>query len=451
MLEKVFHLKDNNTSVLKELVAGIATFMAMSYAILIIPAILSGSGMDYDAVYFGTVLASVLGTLFIGLIANVPYAQSAGIGLASIFTYTLCSSLGYSYQEALALVLICGIINTIITITSIRKKIIKAIPKFFQDAITVGIGLFITYIGLINSGIVVFKADNLINGFALGVTPELGSFRNLSTLLAIIGVLILIILLVKKVKGAYLIGIITTTIIGLMMGVTKLPDFTNYHFVPKIAFANYDFHGLFTADSGLLVLVMTVFTLCISDLFDTIGVFIGTGKKSGLFKINDKGEMPKNLERAMFADSIGTIMASLLGTSNVTTYLESTVGIETGGRTGLTSVFVAFFFLLTIFLAPIVSVIPMAAIAPVLIVIGISMIGNILNIHFNDLQEAIPAFFIIVMMPLAYSITTGIEFGFITYTFVNIFIEKSKRDKISPVIYIFTILFIVKYVYQFFV
>ena len=450
MLNKIFHLKDNNTTVLREFIAGLTTFMAMSYAIFIVPIILSKSGMDYNSAYYATVIASVIGTLLIGLLANVPYAQSAGIGLASIFTYTLCSSMGYTYNEALALVLICGIVNTIITLSSVRKKLVKAIPSFIQDAITVGIGLFITYIGLINSGIIIFKADSIKNGLALGVTPELGSFASPEVLLALIGLVIIIFLNVKKVKGSYLISIIITTLIGLPLKVTTIPDFSNYHFAPSLNFAAFDFKGLLSAETGIVILLMTVFTLCISDLFDSLGVFIGTGKKSGIFKITTDGNIPKNLERAMVADSLGTICASFLGTSNVTTYLESTAGIEEGGKTGLTSVFTAIFFLLTLLLAPIVSIIPMAAVAPILIIIGSSMINSITNIDFNNLKHAIPAFFIIVMMPLAYSITTGIEFGFITYVLVNLFSSKKDRENISPIIYIFSVLFILKYLFMVF-
>ena len=450
MLNRIFHLKDNNTTVLREFIAGLTTFMAMSYAIFIVPIILSKSGMDYNSAYYATVIASIIGTLLIGLLANVPYAQSAGIGLASIFTYTLCSSMGYTYNEALALVLICGIVNTIVTLSSVRKKLVKAIPSFIQDAITVGIGLFITYIGLINSGIIIFKADSIKNGLALGVTPELGSFASPEVLLALIGLVIIIFLNAKKVKGSYLISIIITTLIGLPLKVTTIPDFSNYHFAPSLNFAAFDFKGLLSAETGIVILLMTVFTLCISDLFDSLGVFIGTGKKSGIFKITKDGNIPKNLERAMVADSLGTICASFLGTSNVTTYLESTAGIEEGGKTGLTSVFTAIFFLLTLLLAPIVSIIPMAAVAPILIIIGSSMINSITNIDFNNLKHAIPAFFIIVMMPLAYSITTGIEFGFITYVLVNLFSSKKDRENISPIIYIFSVLFILKYLFMVF-
>ncbi len=447
MFESIFHLKENKTSVSKEFIAGVTTFMAMSYIIFVIPSILSGTGMDYNAIYAATIFASVIGTLIISLVANVPYAQSAGIGLASLITYNICGTLGYTWNQALAMIFICGCINVIITFTSVRKKIIKAIPAFLQEAITVGIGLFITYIGLKNAGIIEFGASSVSNGIALDVVPQISSFHSMDVVLSIIGILILIVLLVKKVKGAYLIGIVLTTLIGIPLGVTKLPDFTNYSILPSIAptFLKLDFHGLFTLNSSLLIVIMTIFTLCISDLFDTIGVFIGTGRKSGIFKVDKDGNMPKKLERALFADSIGTIVASLLGTSNVTTFVESSAGIEEGGRTGLTSFFVAIFFLLSLLLAPIIKCVPMAAVAPVLIVIGISMLENITSIDFKSLIIAIPAFFIIIMMPLSYSITTGIEFGFITYALVNVISGNYK--KVSPIIYIFSVLFIIKYVY----
>ena len=246
-----------------------------------------------------------------------------------------------------------------------------------------------------------------------------------------------------------LISIIVPTVIGILLGIIKLPDFSNYHLNFNLTFMQYDFKGLFTSDKGILVLGMTLFSLVISDLLDTLGVFIGTGKKAGIFKIDNEEKLPKNLERAMVSDSIGTITASVFGTSNVETYLESAVGIESGGKTGLTSFFIAIFFLLTLFLAPLIEIIPIVCVAPVLIMIGVSMIANVLNIDFHNLKEAIPSFFIIIMMPLCYSITTGIEWGFISYVLVNIFTRKEERDNISPIIYIFVILFVVKYIYQF--
>ena len=339
MLNKIFKLKQNKTTVLTEFIAGLTTFMAMSYIIFVNPSVLSQTGMDYGAVYAATILTTVLATLFIGLYANVPYASSAGIGLGSLFTFTICGSLGYSWQQALAIVFICGVINLLITLTSVRKKIIKSIPPFLQEAITVGIGLFITYVGLINAGVIVFGADQVTNGFATNVVPQISNITAPNVLLALIGLAFTSILLIKKVKGAYLIGIIFTTILGIPLGVTQLPNFSNYTILPSITptLFKLDFTGLFSIKSQILVVLMTIFTLSISDLFDTIGIFIGTGKKAGIFKIDKEGNLPKNLERAMIADSTGTIIGSFLGTSNATTYLESSAGIEAGGRTGLTS------------------------------------------------------------------------------------------------------------------
>jgi len=447
MLEKIFKLNDNKTTFQTEFVAGLTTFMAMSYIIFVNPTVLSQTGMDYNAVYGATILASIVGTLILALYANVPYAQSAGIGLGSIFTYTLCGSMGYTWQQALAMVFICSIINLTITLTSIRKKIIHAIPNFMQEAITVGIGLYITYIGLMNAGLISFKASEVTGGFAKDVIPQIATFNTPSVLLAIFGLLLAIILLVLKVKGAYLISIIVTTIVGLPLGVTDLPNFTNYTILPSLSptFMQLDIIGLLTAKTGILIVLMTIFTLCISDLFDSIGIFIGTGKKSGIFKITKENKLPKKLEKALIADSSGSVVGSLLGTSNVTTYLESTAGIEAGGRTGLTSLFVALFFFLALFLSPIIKIVPMEAVAPVLILIGVSMIENIGSIDWKDIIIAVPAFFTVVLMPLSYSITTGIEIGFILFTIIN-YITGNKKE-VSPIMAILTILFIINFIF----
>lgn len=450
MLEKLFKLKENKTTVTKELLAGLTTFMAMSYIIFINPQILSLTGMDYNSIYVATILASMIGTLILGLVANVPYVQSAGLGLNALFTYTICGTLGFTWQQGLAMVFICGVINVLITITSIRKRVIKAIPSFMQDAITVGIGLFITYIGVKSAGLIEFSVSLATNGIAKAadVVPQLSTFNTSEIILALIGIVVTAVLVSKKVKNSYLISIIITTIIGLLLGVTKLPDFSNYSFIPSIAptFMKTDFVGLFTAKAGLVVILMTIFTLVISDLFDTIGTFIGTGKKSGIFKLDENGEMPKNLERALVCDSSATIFAAILGSSNVTTYVESSVGIEAGGRTGLTAVSAAICFGLSLFLAPIVAIVPMSAIAPILMFVGLSMIENIVKIDWKDVLIAIPAFFIIIMMPLSYSITTGIQFGFILYVVVNLVNKKGKE--VSPIIYIFTLLFIIDFIYK---
>ena len=450
MLNKIFKLKESKTKTSTEIIAGITTFMAMSYIIFVNPMILSQTGMDYNSVYVATILASMIGTLILGLIANVPYVQSAGLGLNALFTYTICGSMGFTWQQALAMVFICGAINVLLTVTSIRKRIITAIPEFMQDAITVGIGLFVTYIGIKSAGLIEFSVSAVNNGIAnaADVVPQLATFDTSAVILSLIGIVITSILVSKKVKNSYLISIVITTIIGLFMGVTPLPNFKNYSFIPSISptFLKLDFVGLFTAKAGLVVVIMTIFTLVISDLFDTIGTFIGTGKKSGIFKIDKDGKMPKNLERALVCDSISTSIGALLGTSNVTTYVESSVGIEQGGRTGLTAVSAALCFAISLFLAPIVKIVPMAAIAPILIFVGISMIENVTKIDWIDKIIAIPAFFTIIMMPFSYSITTGIQFGFLLYIVVNLANKKGKE--VSPIIYIFSILFLIDFIYR---
>lgn len=450
MLEKLFKLKSNKTNVLIEVMAGITTFMAMSYIIFINPTVLSNTGMDYNSVYVATIITSMLGTIILGFVANVPYVQSAGLGLNAFFTYTICGTLGFTWQQGLAMVFICGMVNVLFTVTSIRKKIIKAIPEFMQEAITVGIGLFITYIGIKSAGLIEFSVSAVTNGIAAAsdVVPQLSTFNTSEVILSIIGLVITGVLVSKKIKNAYLLSIIYTTIIGLFLGVTKLPDFANYTIFPSIepTFLQLDFAGLFNVKAGLVVVFMTIFTLVISDLFDTIGTFIGTGKKSGIFKMDKDGNLPKNLEKALVCDSVATMIGALFGTSNVTTYVESSVGIEAGGRTGLTAVSAALCFGLSLFLAPLVACVPMAAIAPILIFVGLSMIENVIKIDWKDTLVAIPAFFIVVMMPLSYSITTGIQFGFIFYIIVNLANEKGKD--VSPIIYLFTILFIIDFIYK---
>ncbi len=449
MLDKIFKLKENGTKVITELIAGLTIFISISYIIFINPKILSQTGMDYNAIYSATIITSIIGTLIMGLVANVPYVQSAGLGLNALFTYTICGSLGFSWQQALAMVFICGVINILVTATSIRKRLIKAIPLFLQDAITVGIGLFIAYTGFRNANLLHFSVGEIVEGFASGSStiPSLVTFNNAAVILSLIGLFITSILVLKKVKGAYLIGIVVTTLIGIPMGVTPLPDFSNYTVLPSIepTFLKLDITGLFSAKAGLVTILMTIFTLCISDIFDTVGTFIGTGKKSGIFKIDENGNMPKKLERAMFADSIATSIGALLGTSNVTTYVESSAGIEAGGRTGLTAVFAAICFALSLFMAPIVACVPMEAIAPVLILIGVSMIGSVKSIEWDDISIAVPAFFTIVIMPFAYSITAGIEIGFLFYVLSNVINKKAKN--VSPIIYIFSLLFIIDFVY----
>lgn len=450
MLDKIFKLKENKTNIITELIAGITIFISVSYIIFINPMILSQTGMNYNAVYIATILTSIIGTLVMGLVANVPYVQSAGLGINALFTYTICGTLGFTWQQALAMVFICGIINLLITATSIRKKLIKSIPIFLQDAITVGIGLFITFTGFRNANFIQYSVENLENGISLSSStiPSLANFNNPTIILALIGLIITTILLIKKVKGSYLIGIILTTIIGIPLKVTPLPDFTNYNIFPSITptLFKLDFVGLMNAKAGLIVVFMTIFTLCISDIFDSLGTFIGTGKKSGIFKLDKEGNMPPKLEKALFADCLATSVGACFGTSNVTTYAESSAGIEAGGRTGLTAVFAALCFALSLFISPIIACVPMAAISPVLILIGVSMIGSVKSIEWSDLSIAIPAFFTIIVMPFSYSITMGIEIGFLFYIIAN-FVNGKYKD-VSPMIYIFSILFIIDFVYK---
>ena len=450
MLDKIFKLKENKTKVSTELIAGLTTFMAMSYIIFINPTILADAGMDYNSVYMATIVASIVGTLMLGLFANVPYVTSAGLGLNALFAYTICGTLGFTWQQALAMVFVCGLINVLITVTNVRKKAIKAIPEFMQDAITVGVGLFVAYIGLLSSGIIEFAVSSVENGIAnsSNVVPQLSIFGNTDVILALIGLIITGFLVAKNAKSAYIISIVLTTVIGLFMGVTQLPDFSNYQILPSMepTFLKLDFAGLLNAKAGIITVIMTLFTLVISDLFDTIGTFVGTGKKAGIFKVDDNGNLPKNLEKALACDSLATTFGALFGTSNLTTYVESTVGIDAGGRTGLTAVSAAICFAISLFIAPIVACVPMAAIAPILMFVGVSMIESILKINWKEKTIAIPAFFTIVMMTLSYSITTGIQFGFIFYILVNIANKKGKE--VSPIIYIFTLLFIVDFIYK---
>ena len=319
-----------------------------------------------------------------------------------------------------------------------------------QDAITVGVGLFVAYIGLLSSGIIEFAVSSVENGIAnsANVVPQLSIFGNADVILALIGLIITGFLVAKNAKSAYIISIVLTTVIGLFMGVTQLPDFSNYQILPSMepTFLKLDFAGLLNAKAGIITVIMTLFTLVISDLFDTIGTFVGTGKKAGIFKVDDDGNLPKNLEKALACDSLATTFGALFGTSNLTTYVESTVGIDAGGRTGLTAVSAAICFAISLFIAPIVACVPMAAIAPILMFVGVSMIESILKINWKEKTIAIPAFFTIVMMTLSYSITTGIQFGFIFYILVNLANKKGKE--VSPIIYIFTLLFIVDFIYK---
>ena len=446
-MNRFFRLKENGTTVGTEIVAGITTFFAMAYIIVVNPGILSEAGMEWGAVFLATIIASVIGTLIMGLVANVPYAQAPGMGLNAFFTYTVCFTLGFTWQQALTMVFICGLINIFITVTKIRKHIIKAIPRSLQNAIGGGIGVFIAYIGLLNVGIV---------NFGSGV-PALATLNQPAFWLFLIGLALIIVLEVMKIKGGILIGIVVTTLIGIPMGVTVTGDTVSFTeacaALPStfgVIFTEAGFGSLFSDPAKIPLVLITIFSFSLSDTFDTIGTFIGTGRRSGIFSEADEKALETNtgfkskMDRALFADATATSIGAIFGTSNTTTFVESAAGIGAGGRTGLTSVVVALCFIASAFLSTFVSAIPYAATAPALVVVGILMISSFIDIKWDDMAEAVPAFFAGIFMALCYSISYGIAFGFISYCLVKICTRKAKD--IHPILWCATILFILNFI-----
>lgn len=463
-INKFFKLSENGTTVSKEFIAGLTTFFAMVYIIFVNPKMLENAGINRDAVLLATIFATVIGTLVMALFANVPYALAPGMGLNAFFTYVVCGSLGFNWKEGLALVFICGIINIIITVTKVRKAIIKAIPVSLQSAIGGGIGLFIAYIGIKNAGWLTFTADpgtwENFGGTVIAdssIVPAIADFNNPGAILAMIGLIITIILLLNKVKGALLLGIIITTLIGIPMGVANVKNIDFNLSIPFKAlgetfFAAFNGMGtLFTGGiSKILISLLAIFAFSLTDTFDTIGTFIGTGRKSGIFNDEDLKAVEESrgfktrMEKALFADSIATSIGALLGTSNTTTYVESAAGIEAGGKTGLASVFTAVLFLLCIFIAPIIGIVPGQATAPALIIVGIMMTSSFKDINWHDFAEAIPAFFAAVVMAFAYNISIGIAFGFIFYIIVKVCKKESKE--IHPILWGSSALFVLYFV-----
>ena len=445
-MDKFFGISQSGSNVRTEIIAGVTTFFTMAYIMFVNPDILSMTGMDKGGVFVATILAAAIGTLIMGLVAKVPFATAPGMGLNAFFTFTVCFGLGFKWQEALAMVFICGIINIIITVTKLRKAIIKSIPRSLQLAIGGGIGLFIAYIGFINAGVIDIS----------GAVPALSKFRDPGPLLTLIGLAIIVVLMVLKVKGAMLIGIITATLIGIPMGVTYIPeklfDLSRLSGFSEVSFAFFGeigFKSLFTEGRGLLVLIV-VFAFSLTDTFDTIGTFIGTGRKSGIFDAADEAALmdskgfKSKMDKALFADSTATSVGALLGTSNTTSYIESAAGINEGGRTGLTSVVVAALFLICLPLVSIFGMAPAAATAPALIIVGIMMAESFKGIKWNDINEAIPAFMTVVVMAFAYNISYGIAAGFIFYCIVK-FCKKEAHD-IHPILFGATLVFLLYFV-----
>ena len=493
-MEKLFRLKHYGTTVRTEILAGVTTFFTMAYIIFVNPNILTLAGtpdnpFSPQGIFVATVLSSIVGTLVMALFANVPFALAPGMGMNAFFTFTICQIMGFRWQEALAMVLICGVINIIITTTGLRKAIIGALPKVLQNAIGAGIGLFIAYIGIKDAGFLKFTADPGTYLF-LGTTPadatvitnsaavpSLVNFSNPAVLLGLLGVLLIIALMVKKVKGAILIGIVTVTaatMISIAAGVNphvffpSLPADINTAsaFFGTISISpaaigssiasikdtafKMDFAGLFSDPSRMILAFTAIIAFILTDIFDALGCFVGIGRRTGIFDEKDeqlmhegKG-MTSRMDKALFADLCATITGAFFGTSNTTAYAESAVGIAEGGRTGLTSVTTAVLFALSLILAPVVGIVPACATAPALIVVGILMIASVLDIDWHNFEEAAVAFVTVAMMPFTYSITTGIAFGFIFYVLVHML--RGRVRQIHPIVYGTTVLFILNFV-----
>ncbi len=453
-MDRFFKLTEHGTTAKTEVLAGFTTFVTMAYIMFVNPLILSSTGMDQKAVFVATILAAAIATFIMAFVANVPYALAPGMGLNAFFTYTVCLGMQIPWQQALGIVFICGIINIIITVTKIRKMIIYAIPQSLQYAISGGIGLFIAYIGFMDAHLLDFTPNsepNAIGQFS-NVVPSLVNFTDPASVLTVIGLVIIIVLMLLKVKGAILIGVLAATVIGIPMGVTQVPEFTAASFIPPSlapTFLQLDIGGLFADPSQLLKILALILAFSLSDTFDTIGTFLGTGRKTKIFDQMDEESLEKGhgfsskLDKALFADATATSVGALLGTSNTTTYVESASGIAAGGKTGLTSAVVGILFILSLFISPIALMVPMAATAPALIVVGILMMESLTKIKWDEFEEAVAAFFTAVIMPFSYSIATGIAVGFIFYVLIKL--AKGKAKEVHPIMYIVTALFLLKY------
>ncbi|GAA0637333.1 MAG TPA: NCS2 family permease [Bifidobacterium pullorum] len=457
-MEKFFHLKENGTTVSTEILAGLTTFFAMAYIIVVNPQILSQTGMPWGGVFLATIIAAIIGTLVMGLFANVPYAQAAGMGLNAFFTYTVCFGLGFTWQQTLCMVFLCGIINIIITVTKIRKMIIKSIPPMLQHAIGGGIGLFVAYVGMLNVDLITFTPDAETTS-AVGATPGLATFNNPVLWVFLIGLVLAIAFTVLKVKGGLLLAIAITTVVGIPFGVTSMADSVSisdtFSQLPQTfgaIFSAEGFPALFSDPAKLPLVLVTIFAFSMSDTFDTIGTFIGTGRRTGIFSEEDEQSLESGhgfsskMDKALFADSIATSIGAICGTSNTTTYVESAAGIGAGGRTGLTSVVVAACFAISAFLSPVISAVPSAATAGVLVIVGCMMASSLKEIDWSEISEAIPAFFAAVFMAFSYSISYGIAGGFITYCIVMSC--KGKAKDVHPVIWTVAVLFVLDFILQ---
>ncbi len=428
MLEKYFKLKENKTTVKTEILAGITTFMTMAYILAVNPDILSATGMDKNALFTATALSAFVATMVMALVAKLPFALAPGMGLNAFFAFTVVLGMGHTWQFAITAVFLEGIIFIALTAFNIRELIVNAIPLPLKHAVSAGIGLFIAFIGLQNAGIIT-NNDAVLVG--------LGDMGSPAVLIALGGVILTGVLLSLKVRGALLIGIFAATIAGLPFGVTHIPEGTLVDTPPSLEpiFWKFEFSNIFTFD-----MLIVLFTFLFVDMFDTVGTLVGVSSKAGMLDKN--GNVPR-VKLALFADSIGTFFGAIFGTSTVTTYVESASGVAEGGRTGLTSLTVAMLFLVALFFAPVFTMVPAAATAPALILVGFFMMSPILKIDFDNYTDSIPAFITIIAMPLTYSIAEGIVFGMLSYVLLKVFTGKFKD--VSIVMVVLAILFILKF------
>lgn len=454
-LEKIFRLKENKTNVRTEIMAGITTFMTMAYILAVNPSILSAAGMDSGAVFTATAISSCIGTLLMAAFSNYPFALAPAMGLNAYLAYTVVLGMGYSWQQALAAIFVEGIIFIVLSLTKVREAIFASIPMNLKHAVSVGIGLFITFIGLQNAKIVVNNDSTLVSLFSFKGSINAGTFSSegITVVLALIGILITGTMLVKNVKGGILWGILITWVIGIICQFaglyvpnpeagfySLLPDFSNGLAIPSMSstFFKMDFSIMKTVD---FIVIMMAFLFV--DMFDTLGTLIGVASKADM--LDKDGQLPK-VRGALLADAIATSAGAIFGTSTVTTYVESASGVAEGGRTGLTSVTTAILFALSLFLSPLFLAVPSFATAPALVAVGFLMLTSITKIDFTDYSEAIPAFIAIIAMPFMYSISEGISLGVISYVVINLVTGKSKGKKINPLMYILAVLFVLKYI-----
>ena len=454
-MEKLFHLKENHTDVKTEVMAGITTFMTMAYILAVNPNILSAAGMDAKAVLIATSLAAFVGTMLMAFLANYPFALAPGMGLNAYFAYTVVLSMGYSWQMALLAVFVEGIVFIVLSLTNVRKAIFNAIPLTLKSAVSVGIGLFVAFVGLQNAKLIVNSDSTLLT--YQHFKGETFHSVGIGALLTLVGVLLIAVMLIKNVKGAILYGIILTWVLGIICELTGIyvPDAEAgmYSVIPT-AFVSFDFSSLgntfgqvFNLDFtnfniGNFIVVMFAFLFV--DLFDTLGTLIGVASKADM--LDEEGKLPR-IKGALLADAIATSAGAVLGTSTTTTYVESASGVTEGGRTGLTAATTAVLFLLASIFSPLFLTIPSFATAPALIVVGFYMMGAVVKINFDDMTDAIPAFLTILVMPLAYSISEGIAIGVVSWTLINLLSGKAKEKKITPLMYVLTVLFILKYIF----